>query len=403
MRKPILLLSLILCGSALAQETPVAMDDFFNISADSTLTVEAPGILGNDAANEAFEAVLATEPANGTLSLSADGSFIYTPNSGFTGTDTFSYYTLTLDVPEELVVDPTRSGATMTAVLTAEQLPSRTDSDSSGISGTVTAEIVPNTEPFTEAQLLQMQLILSDGMSFTFDYTILGNIIVTTFGDSLELGLATIGPAAPVTGGTFLQAGDSLNMKGRLDVSATGLLANAVPSGPAFLDVNVPTDIAGTIVQNDLELALSFPLSAQGSFAVDANTVDVDLQGTVVATGPVVVRKQSNFATVAIVVQATGVGTEFANGSTRSFDLGQNYPNPAVGPTSISYNVPATSHVTLAVYDALGRQVMTVVDAVKAEGTHQALVRASTLPAGIYFYRLQADGRSDMKKMIVLR
>jgi hypothetical protein len=392
-----------LCGSALAQETPVAMDDFFNTSADSTLTIDAPGILGNDSANEPFEAVLATSPANGTLSLSADGSFVYTPNSGFTGTDTFTYYTLTLDVPEEFVVDATRSGANMTAVLTTEQLGSRTDSDSSGISGTIKAEIVPNAEPFSEAQFLEMQLFLADDMVFTFDFTLLGNIIVSTDADSLELGLATIGPVAPVTGGAFLQAGDSLSMKGRLDVSATGLLANAVPSGPAFLDVKVPTDIAGTIVQDGSDLTLSFPLNAQGSFDVDANTVDVDLQGTVVATGPVVVRKESNLAVVAIVVQATGVGTELAEGSARSFDLGQNFPNPAAGPTAIAFNVPAASHVSLAVYDALGRQVMALVDAIRAEGTHRALVDASTLPAGIYFYRLQADGRSDMKKMIVLR
>ncbi len=379
------------------------MDDFFNTGADSTLTVEAPGILGNDSGDEAFEAVLVSPPANGTLALAPDGSFVYTPNAGYTGADTFSYYVLTLDVPEQFVVDPTRSGARMVATLTIEQLGDREDTDSTGVSGTITAEIVPNTEPFTEAQLLAMNLVLAEAMSFTFDFTILGNIIVTTDADSLGLGLSTVGPAAPVTAGSFLQAGDSLNMNGRLDVSATGLLANAVPSGPAFLDVNVPTDISGTIVQNGSDLTLSFPLDAQGSFNVDANTVDVDLQGTVVATGPVVVRRQSNVATVAIVVEATGVGTELAQAGRRAFELKQNFPNPADGPASIAYGLPSTSHVSLDVFDALGRRVMTPVNGIRTEGYHEAQIDVSVLPSGIYFYRLQAGGQSEMKRMIVLR
>lgn len=68
----------------------VAVDDTFAAQADSDLTVTAPGVLGNDTACGAAAAV-ASEPLDGTLTLDPDGGFVYTPNPGFVGTDTFSY------------------------------------------------------------------------------------------------------------------------------------------------------------------------------------------------------------------------------------------------------------------------------------------------------------------------
>src|SRR5262249_49927830 len=52
-----------------------------------------PGVLGNDSDpdGDALTAVLANGPANGTLTLNADGSFTYTPNAGFAGSDSFTY------------------------------------------------------------------------------------------------------------------------------------------------------------------------------------------------------------------------------------------------------------------------------------------------------------------------
>ena len=58
-----------------------------------TLVVAANGILGNDtdADGDTLTAVLASAPSSGTLTLNSDGSFSYTPNSGFTGIDRFAY------------------------------------------------------------------------------------------------------------------------------------------------------------------------------------------------------------------------------------------------------------------------------------------------------------------------
>ena len=76
----------------------VAADDSYSVMQGSTLTVAAPGVLGApgtdtdvDSAAGSFRAVLVSAPANGVLTLSANGAFTYTPASTFYGTDTFSY------------------------------------------------------------------------------------------------------------------------------------------------------------------------------------------------------------------------------------------------------------------------------------------------------------------------
>ncbi len=73
---------------------PNAYDDSYLIDEDTSLSVPAPGVLGNDisAAGGTLLAILDTGPVNGLLSLTSDGSFTYTPNSNFYGYDSFTYY-----------------------------------------------------------------------------------------------------------------------------------------------------------------------------------------------------------------------------------------------------------------------------------------------------------------------
>ena len=73
-------------------DAPDAQDDTYTIDEDTVLTVSVPGVLANDAdVDSTLTAVLETGPANGTLVFSADGSFTYTPNLNFNGTDSFTY------------------------------------------------------------------------------------------------------------------------------------------------------------------------------------------------------------------------------------------------------------------------------------------------------------------------
>lgn len=74
-------------------DAPVAARDVASVAAGTVLNVAVPGVLGNDSDidGDALAAVLVSGPANGSLVLNADGSFNYTPNAGFAGTDSFTY------------------------------------------------------------------------------------------------------------------------------------------------------------------------------------------------------------------------------------------------------------------------------------------------------------------------
>jgi len=70
--------------------------------------------------------------------------------------------------------------------------------------------------------------------------------------------------------------------------------------------------------------------------------------------------------------------------------LRQNYPNPFNPATVISYDLPEQSHVTLQVYDIMGRYITTLVNDQVPGGQHQVTFDAADLSSGTYIYRLQA-------------
>ncbi len=73
--------------------SPIAQNDSYQVSQGGTLTVSAPGVLSNDTGNgsSGLTATVVTPPANGTLSLQANGSFTYVPQTSFSGIDSFTY------------------------------------------------------------------------------------------------------------------------------------------------------------------------------------------------------------------------------------------------------------------------------------------------------------------------
>jgi hypothetical protein len=77
------------------------------------------------------------------------------------------------------------------------------------------------------------------------------------------------------------------------------------------------------------------------------------------------------------------------NGVPTTIALAQNYPNPFNPATTIRYDVPVASHVTIKLYDVLGREVQTLVDEFVDAGYRQVVIDASALSSGLYFYRMQ--------------
>ncbi len=87
-----------------------------------------------------------------------------------------------------------------------------------------------------------------------------------------------------------------------------------------------------------------------------------------------------------------------------SYSLSQNYPNPFNPTTKIDYTLMAGSKVTLAVYDVLGREVATIVNAYQPAGLHSVSFDASRLSSGIYIYTLKtSNGVTITKKMVLMK
>jgi hypothetical protein len=85
------------------------------------------------------------------------------------------------------------------------------------------------------------------------------------------------------------------------------------------------------------------------------------------------------------------------------FILNQNYPNPFNPSTEITYSVPTQAFVTIRIFDVLGRDVATLVNAVRAPGEYQASWNADGVPSGIYLCRMDAGGLTQVGRMLLVR
>lgn len=106
-------------------------------------------------------------------------------------------------------------------------------------------------------------------------------------------------------------------------------------------------------------------------------------------------------------ISITGI-TPISSETPKAFSLGQNYPNPFNPTTKIKFSVPVPSEegasdVNLTVYDALGRTIEIIVNRKLSPGSYEAEWNASNFSSGVYFYRLQANNYSEVKKMTLIK
>ncbi|GAB4131221.1 MAG: hypothetical protein Fur0015_05030 [Ignavibacteriales bacterium] len=112
---------------------------------------------------------------------------------------------------------------------------------------------------------------------------------------------------------------------------------------------------------------------------------------------------------VSIMTSLTGIDDEIDLPT--KFALEQNYPNPFNPTTTIKFSIPnvetrhgaSLQHVSLKVFDMLGREVVTLVNEKKAPGNYEVKFDASSLASGIYFYELTSGSFSQTKKFILIK
>lgn len=102
-------------------------------------------------------------------------------------------------------------------------------------------------------------------------------------------------------------------------------------------------------------------------------------------------------------VNAIAVSVAEHNEIPIEFSLLQNYPNPFNPTTTITYALPKAAHVSLKIYNLLGREVATLVDQQMPSGTHQTTWNAQGMTSGVYFYKISIGNFSNIRKMILLQ
>ena len=80
-----------------------------------------------------------------------------------------------------------------------------------------------------------------------------------------------------------------------------------------------------------------------------------------------------------------------------------NFPNPFNPTTTLTYALPQHAEVRLTVYDVLGRQVAVLVEGMQPPGEHQVQLDARTWASGLYFYRLEAAGQHQIRRMLLIK
>ena len=88
---------------------------------------------------------------------------------------------------------------------------------------------------------------------------------------------------------------------------------------------------------------------------------------------------------------------------TLEYKLYPNYPNPFNPSTTIHFELPKESHVTMKVYNMLGQEVLVVLDEEKVAGRYDVRIDGSNLSSGVYFYSLHVGAFTETKKLLLLK
>jgi hypothetical protein len=117
-------------------------------------------------------------------------------------------------------------------------------------------------------------------------------------------------------------------------------------------------------------------------------------------------QKDNEYATIQTALNSgklPDVGVKIIDGLPTNYSLSQNYPNPFNPTTNIKFSLSKESHVSLKVFDMIGREVETLVNVNQKAGSYQVNFNASKLASGVYIYRLQAGDFTQSMKMMLLK
>ncbi|MDQ3020935.1 MAG: T9SS type A sorting domain-containing protein [Bacteroidota bacterium] len=99
----------------------------------------------------------------------------------------------------------------------------------------------------------------------------------------------------------------------------------------------------------------------------------------------------------------TGLASNSIYSIPEVFSLSQNYPNPFNPTTKINYSLPVSNHVSLKIFDVLGKEVVNLVNQRQNAGAYSVEFNGGNLSSGVYFYRIDAGEFTDIKRMVLIK
>jgi len=85
------------------------------------------------------------------------------------------------------------------------------------------------------------------------------------------------------------------------------------------------------------------------------------------------------------------------------YSLSQNYPNPFNPSTSISYSISKEGFVRISLYNILGKEILNMVNEQKQAGTYEYVLNSMNLNTGVYYYKMEINGFSSTRKLLLLK
>lgn len=172
--------------------------------------------------------------------------------------------------------------------------------------------------------------------------------------------------------------------------------ANYIFNGTAaqVTSVLLPLTVNGLTIENAAGVALSQGTTINGVLRLVAGVFDNTIPFTLGPNGTISYDGGSLLVPTSV-EQLPDVPTEFA--------LKQNYPNPFNPATTIRYDVPNETHVTLRIYDVMGREVAELVNEKHSVGAYEIVWNAKQYASGVYYFRISAGDFVSMRKLVLMK
>ncbi len=196
------------------------------------------------------------------------------------------------------------------------------------------------------------------------------------------------------TGGLDVTLQSNVTVNGNLTITSCDTLKGAFTwkagnyifngSVPQVTGTVMPDSVKNVTISNSSGVSTSKKLTILDTLFLKTGTLSGDYTARVTVTG----------------------GTSVDNNAPeipQTFSLMQNYPNPFNPSTVISYHIPSSGHVSLRVFDAIGKEAAVLVNETQSAGSYGVQFNAQGLSSGMYFAMLRSGGKMEMKKMILMK